>query len=171
VPVGATAAVGDRYLAVRLAPLGVGGHSLLLPTGVVRVSEVASGAVRGTVQSISGILDVGEALIKAEGTPADPNATLVAAAADVKTSVAWVDPHELIPTLQTWLVLGAGSANGVRAGDVFRLTEPGKDGAEVEIAKVRVVRASAAHATAIVIAQREPRISAGLAAARVARMP
>jgi hypothetical protein len=96
------------------------------------------------------------------------------AAPDVNTSVRWIDPHELQPTLQSFLMLSAGSAHGVKAGDEFGLYRSGTKelpASESLVATVRVVRSEAGGSSAVITRQYQSDIAVGLSARRFAKAP
>lgn len=172
-PSGVTLAVGDRLVAVRNGGRLREGVSVAVPTGVLQVTQVEAGKpVRAVVRSESAVVEEGEALLMLEGAPApiDLRATREAGA-DVETVVAWLDAAELLPTLQSYLLLGAGEAQGVKAGEEFALVQKNAAGADERIALVRVVRAGALGSSAVVIGQSQPKIAAGVMARRIARVP
>ena len=68
-------------------------------------------------------------------------------------------------------LLGAGEAQGVKAGDEFALVQKNAAGADERIALVRVVRSGALGSSAVVIGQSLPNIAAGVTARRIARVP
>ena len=92
----------------------------------------------------------------------------------MKTSVRWIDPHELQPTLQSFLMLAAGSTQGVKAGDEFGLYRSGtteQPAQESLVATVRVVRSEVAWSSAVITRQYQSAIAVGLSARRVAKAP
>jgi hypothetical protein len=83
-----------------------------------------------------------------------------------------VHGDQLLPSLQTYLMLDATQAQGVQQGDEFWLIERvgvGDDARERRIAVVRIVRTSPHGSTGIVTHQDRPGIAVGAAARRVAR--
>jgi hypothetical protein len=172
-PSGVTLAVGDRLVAVRDGGRLREGVTVAVPTGVLQVTQVDAGKpVRAVVRSESAVVEEGEALLMLEGAPApvDLRATREGGA-DVETVVAWLDAAELLPTLQSYLLLGAGEAQGVKAGEEFALVQKNAAGADERIALVRVVRSGALGSSAVVMGQSLPKIAAGVTARRIARVP
>ena len=95
-------------------------------------------------------------------------------ASDVQTHVRWIDTHELQPTLQSFVLLRAGVAEGVRAGDEFGLywrSTKKQPSQERLVATVRVVRSEAAGSSAVITRQYQSDIGSGLAARRIAKAP
>jgi hypothetical protein len=77
----------------------------------------------------------------------------------------------MLPTLQSYLLLRAGQAQGVKAGDEFALVRARPSGGEDRVAVVRIVRSGAGGSSAVVIGQSLPEIATGLTARRIARAP
>ncbi|MEO7359726.1 MAG: hypothetical protein ABI120_05315, partial [Gemmatimonadaceae bacterium] len=79
----------------------------------------------------------------------------------------------LLPSLQSYLVLGAGEPQGVKIGDQFALVKRfglGPDAVEQRVAVVRVVRVTAFGSSAIVVRQEQPGIGVGSAARLIGRV-
>ncbi len=171
-PVGVTLAVGDRLLAMttgtRLAPGVLVGTS----TGVLQVTHVDAGrSVRAYVRSQSGAIEQGQALLPLEGAAAPTVRPEPVSGDEVSTTVTWVEPTSLMPSLQTYVLLAGGEAQGIKAGDEFALVRKGASGAEERVGVVRVVRSGVRGSSAVVIRQASADIAIGVAARRIARMP
>ncbi len=175
-PAGMSLAVGDRLVSVQLPPEQSRDLRVAVPSGVVRVTRAVAGMpVVGVVQSQSGGMIQGQSLFVVQGNAAPLSAQATAVAPDdIPTTVRWIDPIESLPTLQSFVLLGAGTAQGVQAGDEFELrTAPrvgGGAGGE-RIARARVVRVGGSESTAIIVKQERAEIAVGVAARRVARVP
>ncbi len=180
-PSGVTLAPGDRLLSVHLAEgLTKGGH-IAVPTGIVRVTRVENGKpVLGTVQSQAGSIEQGQPLLLVRGTAADPSVRASTIALnDIETTVRWIDGTESLPTIQSYVLLGAGSAQGVKVGDEFELHtarllvkgNPAPSNGEDRIARARIVRIGDRESTAIIVRHERAGIAVGVPARRVARVP
>lgn len=173
-PAGVTLAVGDRLVSVHVHEV-TKGVNVAVPTGIVRVVKVESGKpTLAMVQSQTGGIEQGQSLLVIQGTAAPLSARASASASnDLETTVRWIDGTESLPTLQSYVLLGAGSAQGVQAGDEFDLhTVKGPtSGGEERIARARVVRVGTREATAIIVRQERAEIAVGVPARRVARVP
>ena len=124
------------------------------------------------VRSVSGVVEQDEALFPVEGAAAPAgHAAENATTGDVETRVMWIDAAELLPTLQSYVLLAAGQAHGVKAGEQFALVRRSATGGEDRIAVVRVVRVGMTGSSAIVISQSLPEIASGVLARRIARLP
>jgi len=174
-PAGTTLAIGDRMVALSLNVLLANGLRVVVPGGVLQVTATDAGRPPvAMVKSQSGLLEQGQALLRVEGAPAPSGALTSEGVEALKTSVTWVDNNSLLPTLQSFVLLDAGTAQGVRQGDEFSLVRTrgsANTGEEDRIAVVRVVRAGTNGSTAIVVKQDRAEIATGVAARRVARMP
>ncbi|MEO7521411.1 MAG: LysM peptidoglycan-binding domain-containing protein, partial [Gemmatimonas sp.] len=173
-PAGRTYAVGDRLMAVREVGKLLDGLSVIEPSGVLLVTQADAGKPAvAVVKSQSGVIEQGQPLHPVEGEAASP-LRAVGGGDGLKSSVVWVDQESALPTLQSFLLLDAGTAQGVRAGDEFalmRVRGSANTGEEERIALVRVVRSGASGSTAIVIKQDRAEIAKGVIARRVARLP
>ena len=175
-PVGAHLAVGDRLVSVSADRTLGKDVRVAVPSGIVIVKRADAGKpIIALVHSQTGVIEEGQLLFAVEGAApaiaprAEPTVT-----SDVETKVVWVDDVALIPTLQSYILLSAGSAQGVKAGDQFALVQRVGTGAatrEERSAVVRVVRSDPEGSSAIIVRQERSDIAIGGAARRVARVP
>ncbi len=174
-PVGAKLSVGDRLLALRDQGVLANGDRIALPGGVLVVTQADAGKpVVAVVRSQSGLIEQGYHLVPVANEPTAVAQPSAAGADQMRTSVLWVENEALLPTLQSYLLLGAGTAQGVHPGDEFALVKTrgsANTGEEQRIAVVRVVRSDASGSTAIVVRQDRGEIAPGVVARRVARVP
>jgi hypothetical protein len=151
------------------------GSRVVVPGGILQVIQADPGKpVVAIVRSQSGIIEQGQLLQYAEGEPAAAGRATASSGDPVRTSVVWVEHGAALPTLQSFIMLDAGTGQGVRAGDEFALVRTrgsANTGEEERIAVVRVVRSSPTGSTAIVIKQDRAEIATGVVAKRVARLP
>lgn len=166
-PAGATPVAGDRLLAWRAGPRLAGGLLVVVPVGIVTVEQSRVGEpVIGRVTSNFETVTIGIALTPLAAPPPPDLATPRPVTDGREGRVLWVDASPALASLQSYLVLDLGADDGLRAGDqvvLFRTGagDPEHTGAEFRIATASVVRVTSDGASAIVIAQREPAISAG----------
>lgn len=175
-PIGAHLAVGDRLVSVNADRMLGKDARVAVPSGTMIVRHADAGKpIIAFVRSQSGVIEEGQLLFAVEGAAptvaprAEPTAT-----SDVETKVVWIDDVALIPTLQSYILLSAGSAQGVRAGDQFALVQRVGTGAaarDERSAVVRVVRSGPDGSSAIIVRQESSDIAVGGAARRVARVP
>ncbi len=174
-PAGVTYSVGQRLVAVT-TPAAVDKQTLIaIPAGIVEIVRVEAGKPAVAVlMRQSGRVEQGQRLLPATGASAPWLTAQKIEAPDVRTSVRWIDPHELQPTLQSFLMLAAGSTQGVKAGDEFGLYRRGtteQPAQESLVATVRVVRSEVAWSSAVITRQYQSDIAVGLSARRVAKAP
>lgn len=165
-------AVGDRLQSFASVPSSVKGKVVVIPTGVVEVTSVKSnGTAVAVVREQSARIEQGQHLVVNTGAPAPRVQAERLSTPDVATQVVWLDPEQTIPTLQSFLLIGAGSAKGVKAGDEFALYYQPKGGNEAQQAVARVVRVGADHAAAVIVKQSGADIAPGMTARRIAKAP
>lgn len=176
VPPGMSSARGTRYLAVRPGPLLEGVGQIMIPTGVVAVERAEAGqAIEARVMARYEPMMIGDQLVTMDAIPANlPRPTAVTGPT---TSVLWIKAEPVLPTLQSYVIVGGGSASGMRVGDqitFYRERRTADDGTvlpETNIAVAQIVRVTAQASTAIVIDQSYAAISEGSVARVSAKMP
>jgi len=165
--------VGDRLLAFGSPEAIDKEQVVVLPTGMLEVTRAESGKpALAVVRRQSGRIEAGQQIMVAP----DVNAPWVRAVPldkpDVPSTIRWLDPQEAQPTLQSYLVIGAGSAKGMAAGDevaIYRRLAKGTT--EAMAATARVVRVERDYATAIITKQYQTDITVGLPVRRFAKAP
>ena len=180
-PSGVVLSAGDRLVSVHLTEGLTRGVHIAVPTGIVRITRVENGKpVLATVQSQAGSIEQGQPLLLVRGAAADPSVhASTIALNDIETTVRWIDGNESLPTIQSYVLLGAGAAQGVKVGDEFELHtarqfvkgKPTPTDGEDRIARARVVRIGDRESTAIVVRHERSGIAVGVPARRVARVP
>ena len=177
VPPGMTSARGTRYVAVRRGPMLVGVGQVMIPTGVVAVERAQPGqAVEARVVARFNQLLIGDELVTMENVPTtETRPTAVTGGAE--TAVLWVAGDEVLPSLQSYLIMAGGSGSGLRAGDqvtLYRERRATVDGIvlpETEIAVAQIVRVTERAASAMIIDQSYAAIQQGTRARVSAKMP
>ncbi|MEP6831968.1 MAG: hypothetical protein ABJB74_01185 [Gemmatimonas sp.] len=176
-PAGTPAVVGARFVAVDVDALIKPNVQMVSPTAVFEIVKVEEGRpVIARVVQQTGRVEEGQKLLSLDGSAVARDVvvkSVARAATAPETDVAWVSGDALLPSVQTFLMLRAGSFDGVVAGDQFALVKRlglGPDAVEQRVAVVRVVRVTAFGSTAIVIRQDQPGIAVGGAARLVARV-
>jgi len=173
-PVGASWAVGERLVAFTTQPLSGAnkGRLVVVPTGLLEVRRAEGGAVAiAEVLRQSGRVEQGQQLVAASGAAAPRVQAEKLSTPDVSTSVLWLDPNELLPTLSSYVVLGAGADKGLKAGDEVALYATLAGARESVMATVRVVRVDATSSTAVIVSQQGREIAVGMTARRFAKAP
>ncbi len=165
--------VGDLLVAVVSRTTFENGQRVLLPTGVIEVVKAEPGKpALAIVRRQSGRIEQGQMLVPALPDRGEWVTTQKLATPDVSTTVKWLDDQEALPTLQSFLVLAAGAAQGLKAGDEVALYRAAAKGtAEHVTAILRVVRVERDHAAAIITRQYDSDVAVGMIARRYAKAP
>lgn len=165
--------VGERLVAFGPPSEIDKGHVLVVPTGILEVVKAEPGRpALALVRRQSGRIEGGQQLLRAADASAPWVKTVRLESPDVVTTVKWLDPREGQPTLQSFVVVGAGSSQGLAAGDelaIYRRIAKGTT--ETLAALVRVVRVEADFATTVITRQYQTDIAVGLTAKRYAKVP
>ncbi|MBC8089901.1 MAG: hypothetical protein H7Z40_21790, partial [Phycisphaerae bacterium] len=176
-PTGVSASVGARFVSVDVGAILKSGAQVLLPTGVLEIVSADAGRpILARVIRQSGRIQEGQHVVALEGSGITNGVFAKATARSStgpETEVTWIE-GALLPTLQSYVMLGSGEHEGVKAGDEFALVTRqglGADAPELRIALVRVIRVTPFGSTAIVVRQDSPTIAVGGAARLVARVP
>ena len=176
-PLGAVAEVGRRFVTVDGDRLLRSTTLIAIPTGVLEIVKINdAGVVFARVVQLAGAVQEGQRLVALEGTAMVNGLEVTAvsrASTAPETEVVWVGGDGLLPSLQSYLVLGAGELQGVKVGDQFALVKRfglGPDAVEQRVAVVRVVRVTAFGSSAIVVRQDQPGIGVGSAARLIGRV-
>jgi hypothetical protein len=154
---------------------GVG--QVMIPTGVVAIERAQPGqAVEARVVARFEQLLIGDELVTMVNVPADlprPAARVGGA----ETNVLWVEGGNVLPSLQSYLVVAGGSTAGMRPGDQVtfyrerRTTDDGIVLPETEIAIAQIVRVTPQAASAMIIDQSYAAIQEGTRGRVSAKMP
>lgn len=173
-PAGVTYKVGDRLLAITTqAYQSSKAPRIAIPTGVLVVTHAEPGKpALAKLDRQMGRVEQGQRVVTAPTASAEWATAVALSAPDLSTTVRWLDAAELLPTLQSFLLLGAGASQGLQAGDevaIYRQSE----GAATEglVATVRVVRVDRETSAAVITRQYVPEIAVGLIARRFAKAP
>ena len=90
---------------------------------------------------------------------------------DLETVVTWTEKGELLPTVESYVVIAAGDGEGVKAGELFEFVRPTEQGAEERLAIGRVLRVGPLGSSLILTKQWRAGIQPGVKARRYAKMP
>jgi hypothetical protein len=173
-PTGTNWAVGERLVAFTTQTLAGSnkGRLVVVPTGLLEVRRAEGGAVAiAEVLRQSGRVEQGQQLVAASGNAAPRVKAEQLSTPDVSTTVLWLDPNELLPTLSSYVVLGAGADKGLKAGDELALYATPAGARESVMATARVVRVDATSSTAVIVSQQGREIGVGMTARRFAKAP
>ena len=106
------------------------------------------------------------------------NASYFAFTATPKNKTLEMFGEPVLPSIQSYVVLGLSSNQGVKMGDEFLIYQPQSKpdegelaDPEIPISRVQVVRSTQYGVTAVVLGQEQPAIKEGMSARVIARMP
>jgi hypothetical protein len=166
---------GDFMISYRLGERIGDNAQVVIPTGVIWIESQQPGqpALARVVQQFDEIF-LDQAVTALE--PAIPSVgTPTAVTPGPEEKVVYVQNDPVLPSLQSYVLLTARSANGVRVGDQFTLiddsVDPHHPAPAVPAAVAEVVKVTPYAVTAIVVDHEQPRIYAGMKARLSARAP
>jgi LysM repeat protein len=180
-PVGQVAPEGERYLAYRLGPVLEDQGQVIIPTGIIEVTKAARSGVAAGARVVRAYreLSAEDRLIPIDtagiGTTVRPRTVPNGPV----TTIKWVYGEPVLPSVQSFVVLGLSSEEGVKMGDEFLIYLPQSKSdddrapadPEIPISRVQVVRSTPYGVTAVVLGQEQPAIKEGMNARVIARMP
>lgn len=177
VPVDLPMAVGDHMIVARTDESITDVGRVVEPTGVLRIDSLASGrhAIATIVRQFAAITP-GQSIVAPGRSFEQTSVRPVVGSYPLTAKLLWIQGSPKLPSVQTYVVLGAGEGAGVRAGDRFTVLADSRfsDGTRapsVATATVTVVRVTPLAATAIVVHQTQPEIREGMPTRLTARMP
>lgn len=170
-PKGKAYSVGERLVVFRQSQTTDGKAAVAVPTGVLEVTAAPAGKpATALVISQTGAIEAGQLVLAASGDAAPRTSVERLASPDLSASVRWLEPGELLPTLQSFLILDAGASKGLKAGDEVALYQQPAGGAvEVLVATARVVRSDTESSSVVILRQYGHQITAGMTARRFAK--
>ena len=176
-PSGTVWTQGDSLMTVELAD-GVGGYGdVVIPTGILRVTEVAPGRTVAEVIALYADMVQGQRVMPAEKFQAAGNRQAIPVADGVAARVLGSPQTQTLYGPQDVMFLDKGRSDGVAPGDIFeirRSQERRDDGVMSTpdvMAVLQVVRVGDRTATARVLRVVSPSILAGTESRQVARLP
>ncbi|HUF64900.1 MAG TPA: LysM peptidoglycan-binding domain-containing protein [Gemmatimonadaceae bacterium] len=151
---------------------------LMVPTGVFRVVEQASGPRPAKARLVRqfGEVFVGQRLVAYESQPPADNRELEPVASSSDARVMWVHNNPVLPSVQHYVILSLPPGGGLSPGDRLTLVDPASPDQDRAVtlpedaALVQVVKVTPHGATAVVLAQRFPTIRQGMPARLSARL-
>lgn len=178
-PLGSRPEVGAKFYTYELGPSFGDRGQIVMPTGIVTVITPGTGKVATTarITQLFGQVRVDEGVLPVDQVvlPSGPATPL---SGGVVGRVVWVEQDQVLPTVGHYVLLDASAKTGVRLGDQFTLYRPRTsvpDGSvvlpESDIAIAQVVRVTPFGSSALILAQQQPAIEAGVAARVTARVP
>jgi LysM repeat protein len=176
-PAGVSYQVGDRVVVARTNAMITDVGRVVEPTGILRIDSVGAGnrAIASIVKQFGAIVP-DQAIVPLgqsfEATTTRP----IPGSYPVTAKLLWIQGSPRLPSVQTYLVLAAGSPKGIRPGDQFTVFQAsdlsdGSAAPAAATATVTIVRVTPYAATGIVVHQTLPEIHTGMASRLTARMP
>lgn len=176
-PAGTTFRVGDRVVVARthddLPDVG----TIIEPTGILRIDSVATHgpAIAELVSQFGAV--VPDQIVVPVGRSFEPTTQRpIGGTYPISAKLLWIKGTPELPSVQTYVLLGAGERAGIRPGDEFTLYDdaaskriPGV--APVATATIKVVRVTPQASTGIIVDQTQPQVHTGMPTRLTARMP
>lgn len=174
-PAGVTASSGQLLLAYRLGEEISDDAQLVIPTGIIRVeSQQAGQPALGSVIKQFGEIRLDQSLMPLVTTMSHAG-VMTPVAAGPTEKVLYIAGNNVLPSLQSYVVLTSRPASSVHVGDRFTLMDDSVDpkypAPAVPAAVAEVVKVTPFGVTAILIDQDQPRVRTGMTARLTARMP
>ncbi|MEI6813183.1 MAG: LysM domain-containing protein [bacterium] len=169
-PAGAVGAIGDQLLVIRLAQVLGTDAQVAVPVGVLTVTVAAArGMVDAELTRKFEDVTIGQPVIVADPLASPVGVFPVATASGRETRVRWISGASVLSAPGQYLIVGAGSNEGLVSGDQLSLRDVAN--AEVEVGVARVTRVTTRGATAIVLHVRNGGVAIGGLARVSAKMP
>ncbi|HEY8311943.1 MAG TPA: hypothetical protein VIG47_15370, partial [Gemmatimonadaceae bacterium] len=176
-PAGVSFSIGAREVVARTDATITDVGRVIEPTGIIRIDSIgANGRAVGVIVKQFGAIVPGQGIVPLGQSFESTSTRPIPGAYPLTGKLLWIQGSPRLPSIQTYVIIGANEASGVRLGDQFSLLDdPGmRDGHAVPIqstATVTIVRVTPFAASAIVVHQTQPEIRAGMPARLTARMP
>lgn len=177
-PAGVSLEIGAQVMALASGTELSDTTRLMVPTGVFRVVEQASGPRPAKARLIRqfGEVFVGQRLVAYDSRPPADDRELEPVASSADARVMWVHNDPVLPSLQHYVILSAPPGGSLAPGDRLTLVDPALADSDDTVtlpedaALVQVVKVTPHGATAVVLAQRFPTIRQGMPARLSARL-
>lgn len=169
-PAGAVGAIGDQLLVIRLAQVLGTDAQVAVPVGVLTVTVAAArGMVDAELTRKFEDVTIGQPVIVADPLASPVGVFPVSTASGRETRVRWISGASVLSAPGQYLIVGAGSNEGLVSGDQLSLRDVAN--AEVEVGVAQVTRVTTRGATAIVLHVRNGGVAIGGLARVSAKMP
>jgi hypothetical protein len=176
-PKGATYQVGDTLLVVRLGREIDGYGDVVLPTGMIQVTDTATGKYLASVIAVYGPIRGGQRVLPLDKFGEAGSAKAVPVSGGVRATLLGGSGRQDLKAPQMVVFLDKGRTDGVAPGDLFevrRQPERLSDGAirvDEVMATLQVVHVRERSATARLLNIVSPDIPPGTEARQVAKLP
>jgi LysM repeat protein len=180
-PSGAIPAPHALYLSYRLGPLYEDFGQIVIPTGIVEVTQPGNPGEASVARVVKmfGEVKLGEKLV-----PLDTGSATVAGHASAVSNgrmgkVRWILNEPVLASVQSYVVIDMSARDGVATGDQIEIYKPRQRPnddhslilPEISIAHGQVLRVTPYGATVMIVAQEQPHIVEGASARVAAKMP
>jgi LysM repeat protein len=176
-PAGTQLTVGDQVVVASTDATIPDVGRVIQPTGVMRIDSIGSGnhAIAIIVKQFGAIVP-GQALVPLGQSFERTTTRPITGSYPVTAKLLWINGSPRLPSVQTYVILGAREASGIRLGDQFTLFDDGHfdDGTPAPLAataRITIVRVTPLAATGIVSHQSLPEIRVGMPSRLTAKMP
>ncbi len=169
--------VGDMVVVAKTDETIADVGRVIEPTAIMRIDSLgAKSQAIGTIVKQFGTVVPGQGVVLPGRSFERTSTRPVAGSYPLTAKLVWVQGAPRLPSIQTYVILAAGEAKGVRPGDQFTVLSDGRfsDGTRAPLsatARVTVVRVTPFGASAIVVHQDQPEIQTGMATRLTAKMP
>ncbi|WKW12523.1 LysM peptidoglycan-binding domain-containing protein [Pseudogemmatithrix spongiicola] len=178
VPEGAEGAVDQRFLMFRYGPTLEGRGRVVIPTGVVKVTQ-ASQARRARGVVVAKFEDVfpGHLVMALDTLRMEPGVYPARVEFGLATTIAYMYGEPVLPPVGHQIIFAASETDGLVPGDQLTLSIPGTkaaDGSQMppqDVAVAQVTRVTRWGASAIIISQTDGGVRTGMAARVTGKMP
>jgi hypothetical protein len=150
---------------------------VVLPTGVVRIDSLGEkGILVGTIVQQYRDIYQDELTIPYDASFVPTTTRPTPGTYPVSGKVLWVPNNTILPTLQSYVIVQATTAQGIKTGDQFTIYEEPIDAVKgkahpTATATVQIVRVTPYAATGIIVDQSQPAVAEGMMARQTAKMP
>jgi hypothetical protein len=176
-PQNVTPHIGDVYILARRRGDIPDVGSVIEPTAQLRVDSINDkGLLIGTIVRQYQAVHSNELTIPYDHSFVPTTARPVTGDYGTAAKVLWIPNAPVLPTLQTYVVVQATTAQGVKTGDRFTIYDEPVDAAKgkaapTATATVQIVRVTPYAATGLIVNQTQPMVAEGMTAKMTAKMP
>lgn len=178
VPSTSTGAVDERFMSFRYDATIAGEGRVVVPTGVFKILKPAeNGRAEALLLTKFEAVFAGHELIPFDTLVVTTNAMPTRVEFGTATKLIWLYDSPVIPTMGAYVILAAGTPEGLVPGDQVTLMRDlgvdasGRQLPPDDVAVLRVTRVTTWGASAIMIGQTDGGITNGMAARVTAKMP
>lgn len=178
VPEGVEGKANDRFLVFRYGPTIEGSGRVVVPTGIVKLTQDASARrARGIVVAKFEDIFAGHLLMASDTLTMTPGVFPARVEFGLATKIAYMYGEPVLPPVGHQIIFAATSTDGLVPGDQLTLSVPGGtgvDGAALpaqDVAVAQVTRVTRWGASAIIISQTDGGVRTGMAARVTGKMP